>query len=195
MQGQSAGQRCSGKSLGEDIAEIECCPADIGSIAQREAAANESKADQRETYAAVAPDCHTGGAEGARLRTSIRKNRIAPQLHQPPSSMPKTTRRQRFAAPSPDGLCARLLRSCCAVGGEAGQLSPAQRPTRSQQRAEPHPSIIHTHTIVVTFMFERVRLPLHPCPNHANDRLPRAPADRSIHAQTRMTFMFEAVSA
>ena len=40
------------------------------------------------------------------------------------------------SAPSPDGLCARWLRLCCA----AGQPSQVQRPMWCQQRAEAHPT-------------------------------------------------------
>ena len=63
--------------------------------ARARAAAKESNADQRVTYAAVALERRRGGAARVRLRARSRMNCAASVLQRQPSSIPSTTSRHR----------------------------------------------------------------------------------------------------
>ena len=78
----------------EKVTQLQGVPIDVGSVreggdrrlaAGARAAAKESKADQRVTYAAVALERRSGGAARVRLRARSRMNCEASVLQRPPS--------------------------------------------------------------------------------------------------------------
>ena len=80
----------------------------------------------RKTHAALAAARSGAGTAAARARASNRTSVVAPGAHQPPISIPRTTRRQRRAWPS-SGYVWRLLRWAAWAKATTGRDSAPAR--------------------------------------------------------------------